>query len=59
MKIILHGTSREDGLNILALRAALSMLDSKPGEVSGLLYDDGSMYSVRRNKQSISVWKQD
>lgn len=59
MKVILHGTSLKDGLDAKALSAALDMLDgdSKPGDMVGLSFTDGTYYSVRRNKTSVSVWK--
>ncbi len=58
MKIIIHGVSKRDGPDIKALRAAWTMLDSKPGEVVGIKFEDGLLYGVKRNKASVSVEKQ-
>lgn len=57
MKFILHLTTPED--SILATRAARSAWEKKwsPG-YSGLVeYENGHIFDVHRNKESISVWR--
>ena len=58
LSIIVHGVKKNDAPDILALRAAKNMFDADEGDTWGVGFEDGSLYSLRRNKKSISVWKQ-
>lgn len=58
MKIILHGVDKDEELPILALRAAWGHLENPIGQMIGVRFDNGEMFAVKRNKKSVSVWKQ-
>lgn len=55
MKIILHDINPDDGLPILALRAAKRAMSNPVGSTVEVIFEDNSTYIARRNKASVSV----
>lgn len=56
MRVIIHDAELFKGSEQLALNAALSYMDRKPGEWGAIKYHGGEVHLIKRNKASVSVW---
>ena len=58
MKFTLHDVDINDADYILALRAAVSVAKTSPkvGAVKFIEYENGKVYAVTVNKESVDVW---